>query len=119
MEKAMYSEKNGYSFYIFIAAILANIFSWILVFLFFKKETFNIILHYNILSGVDYQGSSQKLFTIPAIGLLVIFMNSIISRVVSSEDKFVSYLLLSAALVGQIFAIIAVIAIILVNNSSF
>jgi hypothetical protein len=110
--------QDKYFFYIFIAGIGANIFSWILIFLFLKKETLNIILHYNILSGVDYQGSSQKLFIIPAIGLLVIFMNLIISRAVYAEDKFISYLLISAALVSQMFVVIAVITIILVNSAA-
>lgn len=102
--------------YISSAAIMANILSWVLVTVFLKKETLNIILHYNVLSGIDYQGDQAKLFTIPAIGMFIFLMNFAIARFVKSKDRFISYLLLLTALLNQVFVIIAVVAIILINN---
>lgn len=108
--------QNKYLFYISAITILANIFSWILAFLFIKAGKFNIILHYDILFGADYQGSRQKLFTIPAIGLGLFFMNSVISGLVYKREKFIAGLFLFASLVVQIFVIIAIGVIVFVNR---
>lgn len=100
------------------AGILANLSAWILVLFFLKKGKFDIILHYNVLFGVDSKGNSEQVYIIPAIGLIIFFMNAIITEFVHKKEKFIAYLLLSASLVCQIFAIIAIISIILINTSS-
>jgi hypothetical protein len=99
-------------------AVVLNVFSWMLAFVFFKKDAINIILHYNILSGVDYQGGWRELFTVPAIGLAIIFMNFTIVRFVCAKDKFIPYFLVFATLISQIFIIIAIAAIILINHKN-
>lgn len=104
-------------FIIFAATVLINFAAWILVLIFLEKENFNIILHYNVLFGVDLKGDSAEAFTIPLIGLVIFFLNSIITKLVYKKEKFIAYLLLSTSLICQLFAVIAIAAIILVNIS--
>lgn len=103
---------------IFAATILVNLAAWILVLFFLEKGKFNIILHYNVLFGVDFKGKPEQAFIIPLISLVIFFLNAIITKFVFKKEKFIAYLLLSISLVCQFFAVIAIIAIILINTSS-
>lgn len=100
------------------ATALVNIALWLLIFAFLGKEKINIILHYNVLFGVDFQGNPREVFTIPAIGLVIFFLNAIITEFIHKKEKLIAYLLLSVSLVSQIFAVIAVAAIILINKNN-
>lgn len=102
---------------IFAATVLANLAAWILVLFFLEKEKFNIILHYNVLFGVDFKGNPSQVFIIPSISLIIFFLNAIIIEFVYKKEKFIAYLLLSGSLVCQIFAAMAIITIIIINNS--
>lgn len=110
--------KNKYFLSATALAAVLNLAAWLLVFIRFSGKDYNIILYYNLLFGVEYQGAVRELFTIPIIGLLIFFMNIVIIKFVYRKEKFILYFLLAASLVSQIFVIIAISAIILVNNKS-
>ncbi|MDP3057695.1 MAG: hypothetical protein Q8N37_04240 [bacterium] len=99
------------------ATILVNLVAWIFVLFFLEKGKFNIILHYNVLFGVDFKGKPEQAFIIPLISLVIFFLNAIIIEFVYKKEKFIAYLLLSTSLVCQIFAVIAIFTIILINSS--
>lgn len=99
------------------AAVIVNFAAWVLVFFFLEKGKVNIILHYNVLFGADFKGNPSQAFIIPLISLVIFFLNSIITHLVFKKEKFIAYLLLSTSLICQIFAVIAIIGIILINNS--
>lgn len=101
---------------IFSAAILVNLTAWVLVLFFLGKGKLNIILHYNVLFGVDFNGRPEQAFIIPLISLIIFFLNAIITKLVYKKEKFIAYLLLSTSLVCQIFAVIAIVAIVLINK---
>lgn len=100
------------------ATILVNFAAWILVLFFLEKEKLNIILHYNVLFGVDFKGNPRQVFIIPSIGLIIFFLNAIIIELVYKKEKFIACLLLLGSLVCQFFAVIAIITIIMINKSS-
>lgn len=104
---------------IFTATIIVNLTAWILVLFFLEQGKINIILHYNVIFGVDFKGSSEQVFIIPLIGLVIFFLNSIITTLVYKKETIIAYLLLSTSLVCQIFSIIAVVAIIMINSADF
>lgn len=104
---------------IFSATIIVNLTAWILVLFFLEQGKINIILHYNVIFGVDFKGSSEQVFIIPLIGLVIFFLNSIITTLVYKKETIIAYLLLSTSLVCQIFSIIAIVAIIMINSADF
>ncbi len=116
MEKETVFWKNKYFLSASALALALNLAAWLLVFFKFSGKDINIILYYNILFGVEYQGAVRELFTIPVIGLLIFSMNLVIIKFVYHKEKFIFYLLLAASLVSQIFVLIAIAAIILVNS---
>ena len=99
-----------------LVTILLNLIVWILVFFFLKKGNFNIILHYSVLFGVDLKGDPEQALIIPFIGLVIFFLNAVIAKLIYKNQKFIVYLFLSTSLVCQIFAAIAIVAIILINT---
>jgi hypothetical protein len=101
-----------------VATALVNLFAWILIFVFLGQGNLNIILHYNVLFGIEFKGSVDQVFIIPLIGLIIFFLNAIITKLVYKREKFIAYLLLSVSLVSQIFVLIAIVAIIMINSSS-
>ncbi len=108
--------KNKYFLLASALAAVLNLASWLLVFFRFNEKDINIILYYNILFGVEYQGAVRELFTIPIVGLLLFLMNLVIIRFVYHREKFIFYMMLAASAVIQIFVLIAVVAIVLVNG---
>ncbi len=110
--------KNKYFLSVSALALALNLIAWLWVFFHFSDKNINIILYYDILFGVGYQGLARELFTIPIIGLLIFIINFAIIRFVYQKEKFIFYLLLAASLVSQIFVIIAIAAIILVNSKN-
>ncbi len=76
-----------------------------------------VVLHYNINFGVDLVGKPSKLFVIPIFGLIVVFLNSLLSIVFVkfSGFKFVSQILLGVAIAVNIFLILALYFIYIIN----
>ncbi|MFH1412627.1 MAG: hypothetical protein ABIG10_01185 [bacterium] len=99
-----------------IFLLASNLIIWLLTWLIasnIKQET--IILHYNIIFGIDYIGSPVNIYWIPAIGSIWLLINLIISFVVMRRDKLLVHLLLSNALVGHVFLGLAIYSIYLIN----
>ncbi|SRR6056297_378334 len=74
-----------------------------------------IPLHYNVYLGVDMFGHWQKILILPAIGLLIFFVNTILSFLIYNKKEVLSYFLSIGSLLCQIFLIIATILTILIN----
>lgn len=75
------------------------------------------ILHYNVDFGIDLLGDPSSLLVIPSFGLIVILINSILTSVFVKFDKFkfISHLFLLTALVVNVFLILSLLFIYLIN----
>ena len=76
-----------------------------------------VVLHYNIDFGVDLIGSVKRVYIIPLLGLIIILINAILIFIFSrhKDFKFFSHLLLTASLAVNLFLLIALGSIYLVN----
>jgi len=88
-------------------SFLINIFFWLI--LWYSTLTFegSIPLHYNIYFGVDLLGDKKEIFKLPLIALLILLVNFILARVIYKKDKILSYFLVLASFLIQIFLLIA------------
>lgn len=89
-----------------ILTLFFNFLSWLYVFFInFRSGETLLILHYNVDLGVDLLGPASKLYIIPALGLIFFLINSFLLTVFlnSRHLKFLSHLLLAAALVVNLF----------------
>lgn len=74
-----------------------------------------VVLHYNVDFGVNLIGSVKQIYIIPLIGLIVFVINFILLAFTGKQDKFFVYLLLGAAMLVNLFLLIAITSVYLVN----
>ena len=97
-----------------IISIIINISIWINL-LRIKKVDEMIPLHYNVYFGIDYIGDWHKIFIIPLIGIIILFVNFLLALLIYYKDKFISYILVFVALFIQIILFLASLSIVWIN----
>ena len=104
------------NFWLVILMFLGNIINWLILLVFLKPATENIILHYNVYFGVDMTGKRSLAYIMPAVGLLLIMINSYLAGYFHRNNETIAgYILLVAAFMAQISLIIASFSVIIIN----
>lgn len=80
---------------ILVIGLTVNLLNLIYLFLKVKPSVEPIPLHYNIYFGIDLIGPWYKVFINPAVGLIIYFINTIISFIIYKRAKLMTYLLTS------------------------
>lgn len=75
-----------------------------------------VILHYNLIFGVDYLGDYFKAYFISFIGLLILMLNTFLSHYFYSRERLASYFLVINILIIQIFLLFAGYLVVRVNS---
>ncbi len=88
-------------------SLLLNMSLWIYFFQNKKESDYPIILHYNLIFGVDYLGNYEKIYFISFVGLILILFNSILGYILYNKEKLASYFLILAAFIVQVFLLVA------------
>jgi hypothetical protein len=101
---------------IFLFSAFLNIFLWIFLFQNQKESDYPVILHYNLFFGVDYLGNYNEVFIIPVVGVVVIFVNSILGHFLYRRERLASYFLSFNMIVVQIFLLLAGYLIVRINS---
>lgn len=98
---------------------ILNVLLWIFLYWKLKPLSFEgdgvIPLHYNIYLGIDYIGPWYQCFSMPALGLFVLAVNSFLAFLIYLKQKILSYFLVSFSLIIQIFLLIAGVLVVLLN----
>lgn len=89
-------------------SFLSNIFVWYLIYNYFRLlviggDTSSIPLHYNIYFGIDYLGPFEYIYTLPILGLIIIFINIVLSIILYNRVKILSIFLTVFGLISQLF----------------
>lgn len=102
--------------WLIILSIIANAINWLILLIFLKPATENIILHYNVYFGVDMTGKRGFAFLLPAIGLLLFIINYFLAKYFfRNKENVAGYIILVAALMAQLSLIIASFSVIIIN----
>lgn len=95
---------------------VANLANWAALNIFIQPVDLPIILHYNVYFGVDMLGDWKNLFLLPAVGLILFFINFFLSLYFyRRKERIASYLLLIATLMIQLSLIVASASAIIIN----
>ena len=89
---------------------------WLVVWYFVKPQTEPYLLHYNIFLGIDLIGDWWKMFFLPGLGLVILLINFILSFFLLVKEKILTFYLTTVSSAAQVFLILALIFIILLNN---
>jgi hypothetical protein len=103
--------------YLFLLLII-NIFIWIGArYVAVVVDANQIALHYSVGFGIDYYGDTEKIYIIPLLGLLIIFLNLILFSMVGNyKDKnFIAHVLFAGAIVANIILLISILSIYIIN----
>ncbi len=76
-----------------------------------------IILHYNVIFGVDLIGNVKRIFIIPVLSLVIILINVmlLLGLYRHKDFKFISHILLAGSVAINVFLFIALISVYLIN----
>jgi len=96
--------------------LLLNSIGWtISVFINSKIASDIIALHYNVYFGITLIGSPKEVYFIPFLGLFIIMVNGLFLYLIKEGDKFFLYLFSACAILVNIFLILGLGAIALIN----
>ncbi len=99
--------ESKFSLIVLGMAILSNMAIWLILYFRVEPSDYPIPLHYNIYTGIDAIDYWYKIFIIPGFGILVIFINILIGIFFNNKEKFISYIMYTAALIIQIMLIVS------------
>jgi hypothetical protein len=97
-----------------LLTVLAFVFAW---YLYQNISSDLIVLHYNVLFGIDKVGNPQEIFVLPLLSLAVFILNTLlsISFFRKKHFNFLSHLLPISSLLVSIIAIFSLLSLYLVN----
>ena len=101
-----------------VIAFLLNILIWVgAKYIVATIGADQIALHYSVGFGIDYYGDAGRIYIIPLLGLLFIFMNFILYIIVDKyKDKnFIAHILFSSTVVTNTILLMAMLSIYIIN----
>lgn len=97
-------------------ALLINGVLWLLVYTLFPKDLPAAILHYNVAVGIDFVGEGKQVFMLPAVGLSLVVLNTVLAYMLRSINLLAGRLLLGSAILAQLLLIAGFVAILAINT---
>ena len=84
--------QNTYISILTVISLLFNFFLWFFILLSYQHIKDFTIIHYSVLSGVDWVDEKKNLFIYPIIGLVIFLLNFIlIFFFYRRQEKFITY----------------------------
>ncbi len=96
--------------------LIINAIDWLSVYFINKNLSQKlVILHYNVNLGVNLIGDASKIYIVPLLGLIFILINFILLINIHQQGKIIIHLLMSSAILANVFLLIATATIYLIN----
>lgn len=99
--------ESKYSLIVIGLAVLSNMAIWLILYFRVEPSDYPIPLHYNIYTGIDAIDYWYKIFIIPGLGILAIIINMLIGLFYNNKEKFISYIMYTAALLIQLVLLVS------------
>jgi hypothetical protein len=108
--------KSALMQWVLIGALILNGINWGLIAFFVRPVDFPIILHYNVYFGVDVIGAWWQLYFLPAIGLIIMIVNTVLGYLFyQKKERITAHLLMLATFIAQISMTVAVASLLIIN----
>ena len=88
-----------------IIILILNLIIWAILYFNIEPTIDPIPLHYNIYFGIDLIGQWYQIFYLPASGLIIYFINFVLSYIIYKREKIISYFLILSTGLIQIILI--------------
>ena len=94
---------------------LLNIIHWLILYIKIKPSETSLLLHYNVVYGPDFIGSSLYIYWIPLLALVLLITNAVSAAVFYKREKLAAHFISFASIAVQIVFLIATINLIIAN----
>lgn len=102
--------------WVIIGALFLNMVNWALIAFFNRPVDFPIILHYNVYFGVDVIGAWWQVYSLPAIGLVILLVNTTLGySFYCQKERIIAHLLMLGSFIVQIIMTVAVASLLTIN----
>ena len=98
-----------------IITFILNIILWLILLGKFGLSKELIPLHFNVVYGIDFVGKASKIYQLPGSGLIIFLVNSLLSALSFTKEKFLSYLLIFASMAVQFILLLAALSVFFLN----
>lgn len=98
-----------------VVTLITNILLWLLTIGKFSFSEELLPLHFSVVYGIDFVGSSKQIYELPAAALLILAINFGLAKIIYQEARLFSYFLSVAAALTQIVFLVAVILLVILN----
>ncbi len=98
------------------SALFLNLVLWTSIYFQIPDSNLPSILHYNIYRGVDFLGETGKIYFLPLMSLILIFINLIIADFFYKREKIISYIFVLSLPILTILLLIAGLNLIAINS---
>ncbi|MBD3244678.1 MAG: hypothetical protein GF335_01660 [Candidatus Moranbacteria bacterium] len=102
--------------FFFVISLTVNILTWLLISVKLFTLSSPIILSYNAFLGVNEKGAKYLTVVFPILGLFIIFLNYALGQLFKKDSLVTSRILAATSLLFNLIMIIAVSALIFVND---
>lgn len=99
-----------------LGSAVINILLWVLLLSKFGYSQDRLPLHFNVVYGIDFVGSSRQVYQLPAAGLTIFFVNWLLTRSIYPRLKLFGYFLTTVALAVQVILLVAIMSLIFLNR---
>jgi hypothetical protein len=108
--------KSALMHWVLIGALILNGINWGLIAYFIRPVDFPIVLHYNVYFGVDVIGAWWQLYFLPAIGLIILTINTVLGYLFyQKKERIIAHLLMLATFIVQIGMTVGVVSLLIIN----
>lgn len=88
---SIFSQKYGQLLF-WIGAVVVNIITFLVIYYKISPGSEPLVLHYNVILGVDIFGPGIELYRISIIGFVLLAINAAVSKLVKSPGDFLSFI---------------------------
>jgi hypothetical protein len=97
-------------------SIIINIIHWAILGSNIKPNQGNILLHYNVVTGADLINKSIYIYWLPALALILFFINYFIASWIYKKEKLAAYFINIGTIPVQLIFLVATLVLISING---
>ena len=101
---------------LWLAGVILNLTCWLLLLFLVPADNFPFIIKYTVGSSADFWGTRLNLFLVPSLGLIILVLNVILSRVFKEREENLAWLISGIAVFCQVLVLLYALATIYVNT---
>lgn len=107
--------RNKSNIILIASSLFLNLCIWVWLLLNIRFQEDSVFLHYNVLFGVDLTGEWYKVYSVPILGLCIIFFNAIVGWLMYDKDELVALISNGVATIVHIFLLVAASILVFLN----